>query len=130
MFCPHCGKEQKQDQRFCSDCGGDLTQSQLPPNQPGSTVPPVPPPQYSPQAPYSASGRETHTDASAKYFAYAGIGIAVIGFFIAGPILGAVAMILGYLAMQKGEKLLGQIAIAAGAIVFVISLFFVMMVGW
>jgi len=54
----------------------------------------------------------------------------VIGFFIAGPILGIGAIILGYMAKQKGENNLGMVAMAAGTVIFLVSSFFVMLVGW
>ncbi|KAF5047360.1 hypothetical protein DSECCO2_461270 [anaerobic digester metagenome] len=78
-------------------------------------------------------GEKAHTDAeraSARNFAYAGIVVAVIGFFIAGPILGIGAIILGYMARQKGENTLGMVAMAAGIVIFLVSSFFVMLVGW
>jgi hypothetical protein len=133
MFCPSCGQEQKTGQRFCSSCGVDLTQAPSPGTTPqGSAIPPVPPPQYQ-QPPLPVPGFQGHTDAelaSAKNYAYAGIAVAVVGFFIAGPILAIGAAILGYLAMQKGEKTLGTVAMALGALLFVISMYFVMLVGW
>jgi hypothetical protein len=133
MFCPSCGQEQKTDQHFCTNCGVDLTQAQSPgTTPPGSAPPPVPPPQFQ-QFPPPVPDYLAHTDAelaTAKNYAYAGIAIAVVGFFFAGPILAIGAVILGYMAMQKGEKPLGTIAMALGALLFVISMYFVMLVGW
>ena len=133
MFCPSCGQEQKANQRFCSSCGVELTQAPSPGTTPqGSAPPPVPPLQYQ-RPPLPVPGLQTNTDAelaSAKNYAYAGIAVAVVGFFIAGPILAIGAVILGYLAMQKGEKTLGTVAMVLGALLFVISMYFVMLVGW
>jgi hypothetical protein len=136
MYCPFCGQEQKESQHFCSNCGSDLTQEPPPAPTPPPPQSAGPAPPYRPQGPSTGPGigpslpsRETDLS-SGKNLAYAGIAVAVIGFFFAGPILGAGAMVLGYLAMQKGERSLGQIAIAAGAIVFIISIIFVMLVGW
>lgn len=133
MFCPSCGQEQKANQRFCSSCGVDLTQAQSPGTTPrGSDAPPVPPPQVQ-QPPLPVPGVQAHTDAelaSAKNLAYAGIAVAVVGFFIAGPILAIGAAILGYMAVQKGESTLGTVAIVAGAALFLISMYFVLLVGW
>ena len=133
MFCPSCGQEQKTDQHFCTNCGVDLTQAQ----SPGTTPPGSAPRQYLRPSSSSLHRRYrmylAHTDAelaTAKNYAYAGIAIAVVGFFIAGPILAIGAVILGYMAMQKGEKTLGTIAMALGALLFVISMYFVMLVGW
>lgn len=133
MFCPSCGHEQKANQRFCSSCGADLTQAQSPGTTPqGSAIPPVPPPPFQ-QPPQPVPGLQAHTDAelaTGKNMAYAGIAVAVIGFFIAGPILAIGAAILGYMAVQKGEQTLGSIAMVLGGLLFVVSMYFVMLVGW
>lgn len=133
MYCPFCGQEQKADQRFCSNCGGDLTQSQSPAPPPGGASPSGTPSPFRESPSQFIPGEKTHSDAelaSGRNFAYAGIALAVIGFFIAGPILGIGAIILGYMAKQKGESSLGMVAMAAGIVIFLISMFFVMMVGW
>lgn len=136
MFCPSCGQEQKANQRFCSSCGVELTQAPSPGTTPqGSAIPPVPPvpPLQYQRPPQPVPGLQVNTDAelaSAKNLAYAGIAVAVVGFFIAGPILAIGAVILGFMAVQKGEKTLGTIAMVLGALLFVISMYFVMLVGW
>lgn len=133
MYCPFCGQEQKADQRFCSNCGGDLTQAQPSGPSPGSTSTQAPPHVSQGRPSPFAGGEGVRSDAelaSARNFAYAGIALAVIGFFIAGPILGIGAIILGYMAKQKGENNLGMVAMAAGTVIFLVSSFFVMLVGW
>jgi len=133
MYCPFCGQEQPADQRFCSNCGGDLTQAQPSGPSPGSTSTQAPPHVSQGRPSPFAGGEGVRSDAelaSARNFAYAGIALAVIGFFIAGPILGIGAIILGYMAKQKGENNLGMVAMAAGIVIFLVSMFFVMLVGW
>lgn len=56
-----------------------------------------------------------------KNYAYIGIVSAVISLIIAPVVFGPIAVILGYLAMRKGEKQLGLVAVILGIVLAIIS---------
>ncbi|GGJ47855.1 hypothetical protein [Virgibacillus salexigens] len=56
-------------------------------------------------------------------FGWIGIALSVISFFIWPVIFGAAGIILGFMSRSRGADTLGNIAIAAGAISILITLF-------
>jgi hypothetical protein len=119
MYCPNCGAEQKEGNKFCPGCGKDLT---------GSVTSPEPPPK--------TIQKETQESMEIKGMAIierergaliAKIGFAIAAFcIIAGPlrvILGPIIMVLGYIAWRKGEKSLGKWAIIIGTFWLIFGLF-------
>ncbi|RLL48064.1 hypothetical protein D8M04_01940 [Oceanobacillus piezotolerans] len=65
---------------------------------------------------------ETEDEAITMY-GWIGIALSVISFFIWPIVLGAAGIIMGFVSRSKGADTLGNIAIAAGAISILISLF-------
>lgn len=57
-------------------------------------------------------------------YGWIGIALSVLSFFMWPFVLGAVGIILGFVSRSKGADMLGNIAIAAGVISIIITLFF------
>ncbi|MEC5422239.1 hypothetical protein QGM71_01865 [Virgibacillus sp. C22-A2] len=64
----------------------------------------------------------TDTDVNST-FGWIGIALSVISFFMMPIILGGAGIILGFVSRRRGADTLGNIAIAAGAISILITLF-------
>ncbi|GAB3051004.1 hypothetical protein [Virgibacillus ainsalahensis] len=58
-------------------------------------------------------------------YGWIGIALSIISFFIWPVILGAAGIILGFVSRSRGADTLGNIAIAAGAISILITLFII-----
>lgn len=76
--------------------------------------------EYVSDAPTSGSKQET-----ISMYGWIGIALSIISFFMWPLVFGAAGIILGFVSRSKGADSLGNIAIAAGAISILISLFII-----
>ncbi|RDW19209.1 hypothetical protein CWR48_09200 [Oceanobacillus arenosus] len=67
-------------------------------------------------------GEDTHDVISS--YGWIGIALSALSFFMWPFVLGAAGIILGFVSRSKGADALGNIAIAAGVISIIITLFF------
>lgn len=70
------------------------------------------------------SNLETEEDTNTMY-GWIGLALSIISFFVWPIILGAAGIILGFVSRSRGADTLGNIAIAAGAISILITLFII-----
>ena len=70
------------------------------------------------------SNMETEEDTNSMY-GWIGLALSIISFFVWPIILGAAGIIMGFVSRSRGADTLGNIAIAAGAISILITLFII-----
>lgn len=91
MFCPHCGKELKDDAQFCGGCGKPVKAeappaTQVPQVEPGGVAPGPPPPGVPPVTPGRGASKKTLT----------WIIVAVVAVAVIIAVMGTVAGIMTY----------------------------------
>jgi len=74
---------------------------------------------------YQHQSDEDREGDSITMYGWIGIALSVISFFMWPIVLGAAGIIFGFVSRSKGADTLGNIAIAAGAISIIISLFLI-----
>ncbi|WP_249871082.1 hypothetical protein [Oceanobacillus saliphilus] len=72
---------------------------------------------------YEPRKRERDNGEVTTMYGWIAIAVSVISFFMWPIVLGAAGIILGFVSRSRGADMLGNIAIAAGAISILISLF-------
>ena len=104
MFCKNCGKANPDNQRFCSGCGADLMGG-----APGSMNTPQSSgfntsPNFNQGFGFGNNGINMNTtNSNGKGFAIASLVLGIVSFFCFGIIAGALAIIFGYVAKNKGS---------------------------
>lgn len=73
---------------------------------------------------YELKSDEGNHGETITMYGWIGIALSVISFFIWPVVLGAAGIILGFISRSRGADTLGNIAIAAGAVSIIVSLFF------
>lgn len=74
---------------------------------------------------YQLQSDEDRKGDSITMYGWIGIALSIISFFMWPIVLGAAGIIFGFVSRSKGADTLGNIAIAAGAISIIISLFLI-----
>ncbi|ALC92722.1 hypothetical protein AM500_09125 [Bacillus sp. FJAT-18017] len=62
-------------------------------------------------------------NAGSSMLGYTALGLAILSLFILPVLLGAVGIVLGFLAMRKGQSKIGGWAIGIGAVSLIIGMF-------
>lgn len=130
MFCPICGKDCKENEAFCENCGNPLHR-----------VPPVQPPQYQPEVVPTAP--QFQGEVPGKTMGIVGMVLGIVSilfgcciFYLAIP-CGIAGIILSAIAMKKAKEvrgknnfaLAGLICSIVGLVLALMGLVFVVMLG-
>jgi hypothetical protein len=109
--CPKCQASNFPNSAVCWQCGEPMSgaRAQVSNETPGGPTPPPPAPGYAPPQPIIP-----HRQDDGQNLVVIGFVLAALGFLCCPLIFGAAAIVLGILAMNKGNKL-GVWVIVAGA---------------
>lgn len=99
MFCSRCGTQQGAGAAFCSACGNAIVAAPPPP----TTTPPVPPQYLPPPQTYMYYSPGPPPRPAGDGYSIAGIICGGLAFLFFPILLGPAGLILGGIAMSKGE---------------------------